>query len=143
MVFRFILLFFVLVLFGCKADSKNNEIDVKEVQIENTSDDWINEGKEEAYSTVTPKEVKEKMAEAKSKEVEAKQKSEFKDSPCEAIIEKYHQAIELLSKDMKSVEGKDLYKSLRNDPVVRDCRIDNEFKSKFKELDKKYHGLKK
>lgn len=144
MTFRLMLLILIMVFLGCKTDPKTSEVDFSEGQVDNYVEVNKETEKNEALSrSVATKEVKKKKKQAEIKEVEAIEKSEFKDEPCKAIIKKYHQAIELLSKDMKSVEGRYLYKSLRNDPVVRDCRIDNEFKSKFKELDEKYHGLKK
>jgi hypothetical protein len=94
--------------------------------------------------TLTLKELKEKTEKAKvvaqETEKEAIEESKFKDEPCDLLIDTYKKAISLLTADKNSKEGRDLYRSFRNDPIMNKCREMQENKSTFKELDKAFHG---
>jgi len=96
----------------------------------------------ENSSPQVSKTIQEKAVMAKNTEKEIRNKSEFVKSNCDVIVEKYEEAIELLRLNKSSDRAKTSIKSMRNDPIVRDCRKDEKYRKKFKKLDKKYYSLK-
>ena len=125
---------------GCNNTRSVDKNDVKSLvhaeqkEIITSSESTANENQESI--------LKEKEVIAVVEENKHRSKSQYVESGCDLIITKYSEAIELLRKDNSAAKAKLTIKSLRNDPIVRDCRKDEKYRKKFKKLDKEYYSLK-
>ena len=92
-------------------------------------------------------EIKEKLEQetqsAKTVEEEVRQASKLKDMPCDKILEKYKQAIDLFRKDLKSKEARRIYREMMNDPNFNDCKAKKAYADTFEKLEKEFFELRK
>lgn len=117
-----------LFIISCGVDTSTNK----------NSSEYIPKSEEEKKPSV--EELNDKSENVRE---EAEEKSIHKNTPCEELMDKYKKAIELLKNDSDSDEGRKLYKSMRNDPIVNGCRSDEKYKASFKALDKEYYSSRK
>ena len=142
----------VVLLLGCWEDQdkrmtsvvENNSQVKKKTDIYNspTKGNIVKDTEKLKSSDETRKIREEKKAEATRIENNSRTTSTISDMSCDDIIIDYGKAIGLLANNMKSEEGLSIYKRIYNDPRFRDCKREASYKSKIKELDKKFKDLR-
>lgn len=146
-----ILLVSVIISFiACRQDTKSPSLNRNNISISNDTftNELINTGESnviQEYKEISEEEiinvVSDKVEEAKNTDSLSRMKSKIAHLTCNDILIKYEKAIQLLESDIKSKEGRKLYKELRNDPVFSDCR--SELDVAFGKLDKRYINIGK
>jgi len=133
---------------GCgndKASTRNNKesnevTSVAQKQTKTSGDVDVSLNEKTPTREVPVEAVKKKVEKSVQIEEAARVNSGLKGKTCDDMLKEYGDAIDLYLKDKSSKLAKTQLKELRNDPNVRDCRSQEEFKSKFKLLDKKMYS---
>jgi len=150
--YKLYFLLLCLILLACGNETNMKSKNLKTQNVNNSGDSLAEDAKETVAKEFTAtslslkeiEKIREEVVKAKEVAQEVKKDaingSVFKDEPCEVLISKYKKAISLLRENKNSSEGREIYNSLRNDPIMKKCRSVKVNKSIFKELDRQFHG---